>query len=74
MSMGKSTNGGQIDEPLRISKAGRLLPEFLETARLIFPACEVMQRTAVLNSWVGLAGINGWTPAMVERVEVEMAK
>jgi hypothetical protein len=70
----KNSTGGQSNEALRISEAGKMLPLLCAAAGRIFPLCQMMRRTAVLTSWAALAGIKGWTPRMVKRVEREMAK
>ena len=46
-----------------------MLPALVAQARENFPRDVNKQRTAVLLSWINLAGIAGWEPAMVGKVE-----
>lgn len=53
--------------------AAVLLPQMVATARKAHQG-EAEVRTAVLMAWTGLAGVVGWTPAMVTAVEREMSR
>jgi hypothetical protein len=55
----------------RIRKAAGILPDLIRMARKIHRS-EVHARLAVLCAWANMAGVIGWTPGMVRRVEREM--
>ena len=57
----------------RTAMAAVLLPVMIRLARIMF-GYEVEVKTAVLLAWTDLAGIPGWTPEMVRRVEREMQR
>ncbi len=50
-------------------KTAKVLPMLVEQARENFPGDVNRQRTAVLLAWINLAGIPGWQPEMVGKVE-----
>ncbi|MCC6301775.1 MAG: hypothetical protein IT489_03125 [Gammaproteobacteria bacterium] len=50
-----------------------LLPEMVRLARQTHRG-EHEVRTAALLSWTGLAGVIGWTPAMLRAVDREMRR
>lgn len=53
----------------------RYVPELVRWARAAHPKWgRVQLRTAVVMAWVGLAGVVGWTPAMVAVVERELGE
>jgi len=52
-----------------VKKTEKLLPALVEQARENFPRDVNRQRAAALLSWINLAGVPGWCPAMVDRVE-----
>jgi predicted DNA binding protein len=61
------------DAQKKIELAAAYLPDLVRSARQIHqgePQCVV--QTAVLEAWSGLAAVEGWTPAMVRRVQREM--
>lgn len=56
-----------------MARAGELLPALIRAARTIHRR-ELECKFAVLSAWGDLAGVLGWTPAMVDRVEREMRR
>jgi hypothetical protein len=57
----------------RVRRAAAALPELVRQAERIHGRAPlVVKRQAVLQAWLGLAGVAGWTPEMVTRVEREM--
>jgi hypothetical protein len=66
MSMGKTVNS-------RIRQARRAVPELIRQAlRIHAGSPRQLQVFAVLSAWAALAGAAGWTPKMVEFVELKM--
>jgi hypothetical protein len=57
----------------RIKLAEPLLPDLIRMARQVHGR-KILSTVAVLEAWAGLAGVLGWTPEMVDRVEREMGK
>lgn len=56
-----------------VQKAARHLPELVRCAKQIHRS-HIRRVLAVLDAWRALAGVSGWTPAMVTRVEREVWK
>lgn len=63
--------GNSMRRTVRI--AAEMLPQLVATARRAHRG-EAEIRTAVLMAWTALAGVIGWSPAMVRAVEREMSK
>lgn len=61
-----------VDEQSRLELAARHLPTLIRAAREIHGRDRMRVVAAVLSAWGDLAGITGWTPGMIERVEKAM--
>ena len=57
----------------RVRQASRMLPDLVQAARKIHRS-SVRVNVAVLCAWADLAGVIGWTPEMVRKVEQETRK
>lgn len=55
----------------RLRLAGLLVPALVETAQKAHTS-DMHVKIAVLGAWASLAGITGWTPAMLTKIERAM--
>jgi len=60
-------------EKRRVQKAAKALPDLIRAAVAIHGKGRRAE-VAVLSAWGDLAGVLGWTPEMVERVEEAMRR